>query len=162
MMKAVKRLIQTGLKPFGYRFEKLRQPLPGNNFYIIDFALHILNQHRDGKVRFVQIGANDGIEQDPCYPWLQKYPWQGVLIEPQPNLARRLRKMYQGRKNIVIEEAVIADRSGQLDLYYLPEHPDVPSWASLMASLDLANMDVSCRPKIPRFDELLKKITVPA
>jgi FkbM family methyltransferase len=157
----MKQLVQSALKRFGYRIEKLRQPLPGEPIFLIDFALQILNQQREGVVKFVQIGANDGVQEDACYAWLRRFPWQGILVEPQPKLAARLRRMYSDRKNIVVEEVVVADQSGQLDFYYLSEHPGVPAWATGIASLDYASI-ASHRDKIPGFDSALVKTTVSA
>jgi hypothetical protein len=145
----LKSLIQSSLGRFGYRLEKIRQTFPGENFYILDFALHILNQKRGGRIKFLQIGANDGLQSDPCYPWLRLYPWQGVLVEPQPALANRLREMYRERQDIVIEQALVADRSGELDFYYL-EHPDLPAWATSIARLDRACV-MARREAIPWF-----------
>ena len=157
----MKRLIQSGLKHFGYQIERLREPLPGENFYVVDFVLYILNEHRNNLVKFLQIGANDGVQEDPCYAWLRRYPWQGIMVEPQPKLAGQLRQMYRGRRGILVEEAVIADRSGHLDFYYLADQPGVPSWATGIASLDYHFL-MAHRSKIPQFDAALRKTTVAA
>jgi FkbM family methyltransferase len=157
----MKKLIQSVLKRFDYRIEKLRSPLPGDLIFLLDLALYVLNQRRDGEVRFVQIGANDGVQEDPCYAWIHRFPWQGVLVEPQPKLAAGLREMYRERAKITIEQAVIADRPGQLDLHYLKESAGVPAWATGIASLDYASI-AAHRDKIPGFDAAIAKATVPA
>jgi FkbM family methyltransferase len=156
----MKRFIQSALNSFGYRIEKLRPPSP-NEYAYLDLALYILNQRRDGMVRFIQIGANDGLQDDPCYEWLRRYPWQGILVEPQPKVADRLRKIYRDRENIVIEQAAIADHSGQKDFYYLTEHPNAPAWASDIGSFDYPSI-IARRHKIPKFDASFRKMSVSA
>jgi hypothetical protein len=92
----VKKLVQQLINRLGYRLERIRPPLPGKSIFVLDYLLYVLNQQRGGKVSFVQIGANDGVQEDPCYPWINRFPWKGVLVEPQPVLAGSLK--LQGRR----------------------------------------------------------------
>lgn len=157
----MKQLIQSILNRAGYRIEKIRRPFDGELIFLLDFALYLLNRRRAGAVRFLQIGANDGIQEDPCYAWVNRFPWQGILVEPQPHLASGLRRMYCERPGIVVEEAVVADRPGALDLYYLQRKEGVPEWASGIASLDYATI-AAHRGKIRGFDDAIAKVRVPA
>lgn len=157
----MKRLMQSCLNRFGYRLEKLRHPLPDNAITLSDFALQALNCQRGGAVRFVQIGANDGIHQDPCREWLLRYPWRGVLVEPQPKLAAKLRALYQDNGGIAIEQVVVSDKPGEFAFYYLEDRPGIPSWATAVASLDYALL-ASYRNNIPGFDEALSVMKVPS
>jgi FkbM family methyltransferase len=157
----MKKIIQSTVNRLGYRIEKIRRPLGGELIFLLDFALFILNQQRHGEVRFLQVGANDGLQEDPCYAWIRRFPWRGVLVEPQPKLAMQLREMHRDRPGIVVEEAVVADQPGHLDLYYLAEREGIPTWASGIASLDYASI-AAHRAKIPGFDAALTKVRVPA
>ena len=39
------------------------------------------------QVRFVQIGANDGLHNDPVREFIVRDRWEGVLIEPLPEVS---------------------------------------------------------------------------
>ncbi len=43
------------------------------------------------RVTFVQIGANDGVWNDPIEPYLRGEKWRGVLVEPVPYVFARLK-----------------------------------------------------------------------
>jgi hypothetical protein len=54
---------------------------PGGNQVNQDLFLKLLSKD---KVRFIQIGANDGIKNDPVHAFIKKYYWTGILVEPIP------------------------------------------------------------------------------
>jgi FkbM family methyltransferase len=66
---------------------------------------------------FIQVGANDGIHNDGLGRLLQKYPLQGVMVEPQPHAAALLRQRYAGREGIHIVEAAVGSHAGKLTLW---------------------------------------------
>ncbi len=135
----MKSLIQGFLGRIGYRLQRLQPdfpPLDGCSFSVLDLALERLNSQRAGRVRFLQIGANDGIHQDPCYPWLCVHPWQGVLVEPMPALAAQLRNLHAHHSGIAIEQAVVADTPGTMTFYHLAADVPLPPEASAISSLE--------------------------
>jgi FkbM family methyltransferase len=123
--------------------------------------LDVLNKRLHGAVNFVQIGANDGIQEDPCYAWINRYPWRGVLVEPQPELAAALRRIHGANERIRVQEAVITDQPGTATLYYLRQGPDLPAWTSGIASLRREAIE-GHRQKIPNFDAALASVEVSA
>ena len=48
------------------------------------------------KLNFVQIGANDGVTEDPLNDILSTYDVRAVLIEPLPALGASLQQRYAG------------------------------------------------------------------
>jgi len=56
---------------------------------------------------FVNIGANDGISGDPIYPFLVKYGWHGIAVEPLGYLCDELRTNYAQFEGVVVEHAAI-------------------------------------------------------
>ena len=40
------------------------------------------------------VGAMDGRMFDPIYPYVYKYHWKGLFIEPLPDLFEKLKKVY--------------------------------------------------------------------
>jgi len=57
---------------------------------------------------FINIGANDGINGDPIYPFLRKYGWRGIAVEPLGHMCDELRRNYAQFEGVVVEHAAIA------------------------------------------------------
>jgi len=83
---------------------------------------------------FVQIGANDGVSNDPIRRFVLKYGFRGVLVEPQPDVFARLQRNYQGLSGVAFENAAIAGRDGEVQMYRFKSGPDLPPWADGLAS----------------------------
>lgn len=49
-----------------------------------------------GDVRFIQVGANDGVSGDPLNPFILGGGWTGLLVEPVPAARARLIQTYAG------------------------------------------------------------------
>lgn len=88
---------------------------------------------REKRAPFIfQIGANDGKDNDPLHRALTRYGWPALLLEPQPDVFRRLRENYSGNENVRLIECAIADHDGAGKLYrlhqdlhqYYPHRPD--------------------------------------
>src|SRR5262249_45640730 len=62
-------------------------------------------------------GANDGITDDPLRPFILQYGMQGILVEPQPKVFRRLLENYAGQPNLVFENVAISHTDGTVKLY---------------------------------------------
>jgi len=82
----------------------------------------------------VQIGAADGVSNDPLRPILasQEGRVKAVLVEPQPGYAASLRELYQNSNSVEIFEVAVARESGTLELH-LPKDPKDAQKASLNA-----------------------------
>lgn len=83
--------------------------------YPLDYFLKKMNFH-SGK--FVDVGANDGIKGSMTYE-LERNGWNGILIEPNPTLIERLKKV---RTSPVFPYA-ISSTEGDLP-FYIVEGPD--------------------------------------
>ena len=57
---------------------------------------------------FVNIGANDGVHNDPVYPFIAQYGWRGVAVEPDPDVFEELRRNYRQFSSVAVEHAAIA------------------------------------------------------
>lgn len=109
-----------------------RAPLPRATV-----LLEALSQNR--VVRFVQIGANDGILEDPLRPFILRHDWRGLLIEPLPHIFEHLRATYAGRPHLVLENVAVSRNRTVADFYYVtpPEgaHSGLPQWHAGLGSL---------------------------
>lgn len=66
----------------------------------------------------VQIGANDGITNDPIHKFIKRDNWRGVLLEPQPYVYNNfLKKIYKKNKGIYPLCAAIGAEDGFQKLY---------------------------------------------
>jgi len=85
----------------------------------------------------LNIGANDGVDNDPIHPFLLLYPaWRGLAVEPIPynfiELERNYRDKYPG---ITLLQAAIGDT--QKPLYYVDQAAGCDMrWVSQIASFD--------------------------
>jgi len=68
---------------------------------------------------FVNIGANDGITNDPIYPLIQKYSCSGIAVEPEPACFLQLKKNMAPYPGIICENIAISDTP--LPLYHLSD-----------------------------------------
>ena len=69
---------------------------------------------------FVQIGANDGISNDPIRKYILKYKWRGILVEPIPETFELLKQNYSDQEQLIFERLVISDTKGKVDFYKSP------------------------------------------
>lgn len=115
-----------------------------------------LNLLTKGKARrlFVQIGASDGVTNDPIYEFVRKYNWHGVLIEPLPGVFERLKKNYQTSTGLIFLNVAISDGPGTTNLYYLPEDVVDEGWQEQIASFDRRAIEFNLRSR----PELIDKI----
>ena len=66
---------------------------------------------------FLEIGANDGVCNDPIRPYVAKYHWSGVLVEPQREAFQALCANYSGETQLRFENVAISARAGS-QLFY--------------------------------------------
>lgn len=71
-----------------------------------------------GKVSVIQIGANDGINNDPIHKFIKRDHWQGVLLEPQKFVFEKyLKPLYRKTKGITVMNAALDTTDGFKPIY---------------------------------------------
>jgi FkbM family methyltransferase len=91
---------------------------------------------REGDVRFVQIGAMDGIAFDPIRKAVVRHGWQGILVEPLPDMMTRLQENYAGHAGLTFAPVAIAETTGTQTMQRVRAgDDDMPAWAQGLASL---------------------------
>ena len=83
----------------------------------------------------LQIGACDGVMDDPIHQWIKKYRWQGILVEPQIKEFERLKINYRDSDNLRFENVAIAETSGLRPLYKVKDENIEADWQRGLASL---------------------------
>jgi FkbM family methyltransferase len=72
------------------------------------------------KVTVVQVGANDGINNDPIHKFIRRDKWAGVLLEPQKYVFEKyLKPLYRNTKDITVLNAALDNNDGFKPIYKL-------------------------------------------
>lgn len=107
---------------------------------------------------FIQVGAYDGVSIDPLRKYIERCDWQGVMLEPQPGPAAKLRERYRGRPDIVVMQAALDGQRGRRRMYTV-ESNRAPSWAGAMASFDRDHL-LKHDYIIPDINSMIRELTV--
>ncbi len=103
------------------RVRRLKRGLAGSqeeSFKILDRFSH----DHGGRVNFIQIGANDGLRNDPLRPLIVRDDWQGVFVEPLPTVFPLLKRNYAylNRPGLIfVNAAVTCAGAGNLPFWSL-------------------------------------------
>ncbi len=101
---------------------------------------------------FVQIGANDGVNNDPIHSYVTKYKLKGIAVEPQPDVFPLLKANYKDNPNVTCVNVAIAEESGTKTFYSMKELYKTEKNFSLVTGLATFNKDVlrhTIKRKIP-------------
>lgn len=60
-------------------------------------------------LNFIQVGANDGLREDPFRRFIIRDDWTGVLVEPVAPVFKILKKNYEKKKGLFFENCIISD-----------------------------------------------------
>lgn len=117
---SIKRAVQNFLRRQHLELRKAPRagwaPLP-----VFDLAVERVMQLRGDSLRFIQVGANDGVFGDPLRKYILTRGWRGILCEPQDDVFAALQRNYADVADRLIFEKVAISRSGEsLTLYRAP------------------------------------------
>jgi FkbM family methyltransferase len=99
----------------------------------IDYIFDLANR-RGRDVFFLQVGANDGLMDDPIHFLVRKYGWCGVLLEPDPQLFERLKENYSGVDGPILVNAALSPINGKTTFYRIRMDEKMPSWCAGLGS----------------------------
>lgn len=108
MLKFIKEFIKT--KPAVYDFFNAKRPIKD----AAEIWMDTFSKSNHGKIRFIQIGASDGLRWDPVRRFILRDNWSGVLIEPLQPVYRMLKDNYAylKREDLFFENCAISDQGG--------------------------------------------------
>ena len=123
-MKKNKTIRNIGLHRLGVERTYKPQSLirhPDWNFKdILSLAVgYRLATHSD--VTFLQIGAFDGINNDPLHALIRKFNLSGILVEPQPEVFEALKSTYRHHPNLTFVQAAISNQD-EVRPFYTSRH----------------------------------------
>lgn len=73
----------------------------------------------NGRFTVLQIGANDGIENDPIHDAVVTRGWELYAVEPMPGPFSALKRNYAGNPNVHFIQCAIGPADGEATLYSL-------------------------------------------
>jgi FkbM family methyltransferase len=88
------------------------------------------------RVRYLQVGAFDGVSGDPIFPLIERHQLRGVLVEPQKDAFQRLKSNYINFPGFEFINAAIADHDGWSTLFRIRPGAPGPEWLQQIASFD--------------------------
>ncbi len=89
--------------------------------------------------RVLQIGANDGVVNDPLREHILVSNWRCLLVEPVPYLYARLQQNYRKLDRVECLNVAVSDSPDEADFFFIREDvlPQLPDWASQIGSFSL-------------------------
>lgn len=103
---------------------------------LMQFALSAVDR-ASPITRFAQVGANDGVLDDPIFPFIDAGGWEGVMVEPHPAYFKDLSDRHANRPGLHLVNCAVSSTKGDMELFHLAETERAcfPDWARGCASL---------------------------
>lgn len=104
-----------------------------------DFACLLAALAHDGPpVKFVQIGAHDGVSFDTLFATVTRHRWPGLVVEPLPDVFARLCANYRAFPEVVPVNLAVHPTDSVATIYRVDPRrlSACPDWAAGIASFD--------------------------
>lgn len=92
-------------------------------------------------LKLVQIGANDGIKDDPLKNVVGKPGTSSLLVEPQPACVTKLKEKYVDNARVIIEERAIGAEAGRIKLFKFESDVEDGKLISVFCSSDRQHLE---------------------
>lgn len=89
---------------------------------------------------FVQVGANDGVLDDPLRDLILQNRLPGLLIEPLPDIFDKLKYNYRDQPQLLFENVAILNRDGAVPIHRVRNNAAVPHHWHGIASFTRENL----------------------
>jgi FkbM family methyltransferase len=113
-----------------------------------------------GVVYFVQIGAFDGVSNDPVHEFVRRRGWKGLLVEPVDSHMRNLQKNYEGIGGLAFEQAGISGVNGHMEFYSLPAKYTEPAWLQQIGSFSRYAIEHNLK-ELPQLIDKIQVLQIP-
>jgi len=122
--------VRSALRRFGYTIQHVPPARDDPHLALaVDFKYvlaHYLASRADTRpFFFLQVGAFDGVIDDPLHRYVRPGNWHGILVEPQPFHFRRLVENYADVDGLTFVNAAISGQSGTRELYVIQDEAGV-------------------------------------
>ena len=162
--KRIKNAVKSRPWLFDLIVQRVKRQILGKRGSAYSF-LDEFSRSRGGRLTFVQIGANDGLRNDPVREFVVRDQWSGVFVEPLPTVFPDLRRNYEyltSRRKLAFENVAIS--SALTSLPFFTFQPELLKRLSDEQRLDLLRKSSFDREHVAKFakteDDVLQ-INVP-
>jgi FkbM family methyltransferase len=109
----------------------------------------------------VQVGANDGVANDPIRQIIRQFALPALLIEPLPDRFEQLVENYKNDTQVICERCAIDITDGYRTMYRIsPQAQHYPVWAQGLATFDLPTL-LKVRAELPDVADSIEQLEVP-
>lgn len=116
---------------------------------------------RTPTAKFIQIGSNDGLTNDPVRPFVDRHHWRGVCVEPVPSIFQRLQANYAGVDGMEFACAAVGDEIGTATFYSVAgSDPSDPPFVDQIGSFRREHL-LAHANSVPNINERIKAEPVP-
>jgi FkbM family methyltransferase len=143
--------------------------MPGSPAAVSSLLRAVVRRAHRPDFFFVNIGANDGVSNDPIFPFLRDYGWRGIAVEPLEPLFAELVRNYAEFPGVILERAAIAPEPRPF--YYIPAEAGYErTWTRQVGTLDPRFLEKTIRlmrtyefegPVPPGLEDTVVRIDVP-
>lgn len=113
----IRRAVQNWLQSRNFDLRKA-PAVPIHPLPVFGLAVERLMLLRGDQLRFIQVGANDGVFDDPLREYVLGRGWRGILCEPQTDVFERLKANYaEDADRLIFENIAISSVPGPLAMY---------------------------------------------
>jgi len=145
-MRFAKQLIKGLAARAGYEIRAIRRnpsrltPDARFGLNVLGYLAEELLTHRGASaLSLLQVGANDGRDEDSVHDILERHTIPAILCEPLPDTFTRLTHTYSGFGHVRLAQCAIASYDGELELYRIA--PDGRNEFSKIASFNRAHVE---------------------
>lgn len=111
------------------------------------------------RVRFVQVGSNDGVTNDPLWTFRRYRKWGGILVEPVEYVFQRLSRNYAPWSDrFILEQAAVAGRAGVRTFHHLRQSRRAAAGYDQVGSLDPGLLRENSRAFGPATEETSSQV----
>ena len=137
-MKLAKLLIKNLAGRAGYQvIRKPKRLRPDARFglnvlgYLVE---ELLSRREAGTLSLLQVGANDGEDEDPVHVILERHTIPAILCEPIPDTFSRLKHTYTGFDHVRLARCAVASYDGVLKLHRIASNADSHRFSKITSS----------------------------
>ncbi len=138
MKRLLKNKLSTILAKRGYKIGPVRfsEDCPFNVRALVAEPIEM----RKGRLTVVQIGANDGVSNDPVHDAAIERNWKLIAVEPMPGPFARLQRTYASHPNVTCVQCAIGDTDGEAKIYAVRPGPEGETHFDQITSFSLATL----------------------
>ena len=148
---------------FGYECRQMRDQrliedaVSGATVQILDLAIqNLLTELHEGHLRVMQIGANDGFQNDFMQRWYEDQRVMAILVEPQREAYARLVDHYHGNDRVFPMNCAVTRTGESLRLYRFSKAQENNIGIDVLASFDQSHL-VSWKQRLKIDSEIVSE-----